>query len=64
MNKLKLVVLALAFIFLLITSFVELPALLNKVIYSVMGIFAILFLLLKQKELNLRSIFRKDSETE
>lgn len=62
MNSLKISVLVLFLLFLVITTFVELPPLLYKIIYSIMAIYAIFFLFLKRKDLQLDSMFSKDEE--
>lgn len=64
MNKLKLAILGLAILFLLVTSFLDLPPLLNKILYGFMSVFSILFLFIKRKDLNIDDIFSKDQDKE
>jgi len=51
MNTLKIAVLALALLFLILTTFFELPKLLHNILYGIMAVFAILFLFIKRKDL-------------
>lgn len=60
MNTLKLAVLGIAFLFLLVTFFFNLPALVNNIIYGIMSIGALFFMFIKRDELKIDSMFNKE----
>lgn len=65
MNKLIIAILGLAFVFIGITLFVELPPVANNIIYGFMGICSVFFLFIKRKELEITSMFdKKDKDSE
>lgn len=63
MNNLKIGILIVAFLFILLTLFVDLPTILANIIYGLMGIFAIIFLFVKRKDLEIDSMFDKNSDS-
>lgn len=63
MNNLKIGILIVAFLFILITLFVDLPTIMANIIYGIMGIFAIIFLFVKRKDLEIDSMFDKNSDS-
>lgn len=62
MNQVKIGILIVAIIFLLLPLFIELPEMLNNILYGLMAFFSILFLLIKRKDLNIDSMFDKDKK--
>ena len=64
MNTLKIAVLGIAFLFLLVTFFFNLPALLNNIIYGIMSIAALFFMFIKRDELKIDSMFDKEENTQ
>jgi hypothetical protein len=51
MEKLKIIAVSIAFILLIVVSFVKLPEILHTVIYGIISFFALFFLLVKAKSL-------------
>lgn len=62
MKNLKLAVLSLAILFLITSSFLNLPLLFNKILYSIMAICSILFLFLKRDDLQMNKMFSKKED--
>ncbi|TCL62470.1 hypothetical protein EV196_11311 [Mariniflexile fucanivorans] len=62
MNNLKIIIIALAFLFVLVTTFLELPPLLHNILYGVMGVFAVFFLIVKRKDLKIEGVFSKEQD--
>lgn len=64
MNKLKIVVLCLALVFLLISFLVDIPKMVNDIIYGSMAVLSILFVFTNRKELHIDSMFDKKKDKE